>query len=57
MAVGGFQRVNKAERCVLRAFAKIVGDGVLCVLRGLFSLDDGFRARQRRPPGLRGFRI
>ena len=57
MAVGGFQCVNKAERCLLRAFAKAVGDDVLCILRGLFSLDDGFRARQLRAPVLPGFRI
>ena len=57
MAVGGFQRINKAERCLLRAFAKIVGNGVLCVLRRLFSLDDGFRDRQPRAPVLPGFRI
>jgi hypothetical protein len=57
MAVGGFQRINKAERCLLRAFAKIVGNGVLCVLRGLFSRDDGFRERQPRGPVLPGFRI
>jgi hypothetical protein len=57
MAVGGFQRVYKAECGLLRAFAKVVGDGVLCVLRGLFSLDDGFRARQPRAPVLPGFRI
>lgn len=54
MVVGGFQCVNKAERCLLRALAKVVDDGVLC---GLFSLDDGFRARQPRAPVLPGFRI
>jgi hypothetical protein len=41
----------------LRSFAKVIGDGILRVLRGLFSLDYSFRARQPRAPVLPGFRI
>src|SRR5258706_8028251 len=43
LAVGCFQRVNKAERGLVAILRQgVIGDGILCVLRGLFSLDCSF---------------